>query len=304
MLLHSERVRFRAGVGEDARDDPEGASRRAVAMALGGLEGPVRLGITLPNSLGTDMAVILRTFSTEIGQDIPVCGGGAGDQGRFTGTYQFFNGAVYSDAVPVLLFAGPLHVSTGVDSGWEPLGESRWVTRAAGPLVSEIDGAPVRDMWTRYFGSVELSGTRNMVAVYPDDASSGGESADFYLSAPYAFEEGGLMMMNPIPSGARVRFASASRDQIVDGVGVSAAHAQETYPGGAPEAALVFSCAGRHEALGTRVGAELGQLQARIGAEIPAIGFYSSAEFCPLPLSPAPRTHNCTFVTVLIGEGA
>jgi hypothetical protein len=71
-----------------------------------------------------------------------------------------------------------------------------------------------------------------------------------------------------------------------------------------PEAALVFSCASRHGLLGTRVGGELGQLQEQIGAALPAVGFYTMGEICPLPTSSKPVHHVSTFVTVLIGEDA
>lgn len=307
MLLHAERVRFRAGIGEGVRADPEGATRQAVAMALNGLDAPVRLCITVPEGLGVDTTAILGTLGAELGRGVPVCGGMAGDQLRMEQTYQFCNGAVYTDAVPVLLFAGPLHVATGVASGWVPMGGEHRVTDAAGPLISEIDGEPVRDLWARYFGSTELSGSPPLIAVYPEagpgDEPIDEEVTDFYLSAPFSFDEAGCMFMQPpVPAGARVRFADATRDQILSGVGASTACARATYPGEAPEAALVFSCAGRHAMLGTRVGRELEQFKECIGPNVPTIGFYTYGEFCPLSVSPTPHAHGSTFVTVLIGE--
>ncbi|MGB3544958.1 FIST N-terminal domain-containing protein, partial [Rubrivirga sp.] len=90
-------------------------------------------------------AWLLDTLGDALGPSVPVCGGLAADQFRFTETVQFCNGRVYTDAVPVLLFAGPLRVSTGVASGWEPVGEDHRVTRADGLVVSEINGEPPRD---------------------------------------------------------------------------------------------------------------------------------------------------------------
>ncbi len=54
--------------------------------------------------------------------------------------------------------------------------------------------------------------------------------------------------------------------------------------------------------LGTRVGRELEQFKERIGLDVPTIGFYTYSEFCPLSVSPNPRAHGSTFVTVLLGE--
>lgn len=301
MLFHSERVQFGAGVGEGVRADPEGAAHRATAMAKDGLTQPVRLGLTVPEGLGIDMKAITDTIHAEIGPDAPVCGGLAGDQVRFEQTYQFCNGRFYSDAVPVLLLAGPLHVATGVASGWVPMGEAHRLTKTEGQTIIEIDGEPVREVWDRYFGSFDIRGSRNQFAIYPDGAE-GNASREFYLCAPSHFQEdGSLVTLNPVIQDARIRFTDATRDQVLAGAGTSAESAQAHYVG-TPDAAFVFSCAGRHALLGTQVGREIGLLQEHVGADVPTIGFYTYGEICPLPGSPTPYTHGSTFVTVLIGE--
>ena len=300
MLFHSGRVEFGAGVGEGVRADPQGAARRATAAARAGLTQPVRLGLTTPEGLGLDVKAVTDTLHAEIGPDAPVCGGMAGDQVRFEQTIQFCNGRVYTDTVPVLLFAGPLRVATGVASGWVPMGEEHRLTKTEGQTILEIDGEPVRDVWDRFFGSFELRGSRNQFVIYPD----GAESREFYLCAPSHFQEDGSMItLNPVIPGARIRFADATRDQVLDAAGTSAQSARAGFDG-PPDAALVFSCAGRHAWLGTQVGRELGLLQEHVGAEVPAIGFYTYGEICPLPGAPTPYTHGNTFVTVLIGEDA
>lgn len=304
MLFHSDRVSFAAGVGEGAREDPDGAARQATTTALDGLGGPPRLCLLLPEGISTDTTAILGAVGEALGGDVPVCGGTAGDQHRLERTYQFCNGVVYSDAVPVLLLGGPLRVATGVASGWEPLGEMHEVTDADGLAVSTIGGRPVLALWRRYFGSSDLNGT-HALAVYPDGGlDDAPEATDgFYLTSPGHFEDDGRLIMNfPVPVGARVRFANATRDQILDGTRASADAAAEAYGADVPEAALVFSCSGRHNLLGTRVASETGVLRDRVGDGVPVIGFYAYGEFCSLPDAPTPRAHNCTFVTVLIGE--
>jgi hypothetical protein len=202
-----------------------------------------------------------------------------------------------------MLIAGPLQVSTGVASGWIPLGEEHRLTKTDGQTVVEIDGEPVRQVWERYFGSFDIRGSRNQFAVYPDGAA-GRESQEFYLCAPSHFQDdGSLVMLNPIIPGARLRFADATRDEVLDGTRASVDSARKGFAG-EPDAALVFSCAGRHAFLGTRVSREIDLLKERTGADVPAIGFYTYGEICPLPDSPTPYAHGTTFVTVLIGEDA
>ena len=303
MLLHSDRVEFGAGVGEGAHADPEGAAHRAVAAAREGLSGPVRLGITAPESLNVDIRAITDALHDALGPEAPVCGGMAGDQVRFERTYQFCNGRVYSDAVPVLLMAGPLRVATGVASGWTPMGDEFRMTKTHGQSIVELDGTPIRDVWEQYCGSFHARGSRNQFAVYPDGAE-GEASREFYLCAPSHFDdEGRLVMLNPVIEGARIRFADVARDQMLNAAGTSAGAARTGFEG-TPDAALVFSCAGRHISLGTQVVREHGLLQEHVGAEVPSVGFYTYGEICPLPGSPTPYTHGTTFVTVLIGEEA
>jgi hypothetical protein len=272
-------------------------------MAEDGLTRPVRLCITVPEGLGIDTVAVLDTLTSELGTAVAVCGGLASDQGRFTRTYQFCNGRIYANAVPILLFAGPLRVAIGVASGWMPMGEEHRLTKAEGHVIGEIDGALPQDIWMRYFGSVDLLGAgRNAFAVYPD-AGKEGDAQEFYICAPSHFQEDGSMVtLNPALEGARMRFVDASRDQVLAGAGTSVELARTDYGGDTPDAALVFSCAGRHLMLGTRVGREVGQLQQQIGTNVPAIGFYTNGEICPLPGSQTPFMHAGTFVTVLLGE--
>jgi hypothetical protein len=304
MLLHSEQVRFRAGVGENALAEPHAAAQQALAMACGGLDMPPKLCITLPEGLDLDAAIVLDTLSSALGPDVPVCGGMAADQLRFEKTFQFCNGAVHAGAVPILIFAGPLHVSTGVAGGWEPVGKDLQATRVDGLVIREIDGQPPRDVWMRYLGSEDLLGTRGILAVYPGTAREVASEA-YYLVTPSRFEEdGSLVTLNPVIEGAKVRFTDPGREQVLSAAGSSTAQAVDAYPGEVPDLALVFSCAARHHVLGTRVGLEIGRLQERIPADVPVIGFYTFGEICPMTDSPAPFHHSCTFVTVLIGEEA
>ena len=311
MLFHSERVQFRAGVGENTRTNPE-AAQQAVEQALDGLDAPVRLCVALPEGIGgvdadapcTIPLGMVDALGAALGPGVPVCGGLAADQMRFEQTYQFCNGRVYTDAVPVLLFAGPLHVATGLASGWEPLGEAHRLTSVDGLVVREIDGEPPRDVWRRYFGVDAHTGAPNFFAVYPGESGTP-EGDAFYLSSPSRFQDDGSMVtMTPVTPGARLRFTSATRDGLLDGAAASAAKARAAYPGAQPDAALVFSCASRPALLGTRVRGEAERLRDGVGAGLPAVGFYTYGEICPLPASSKPVHHVSTFVTVLIGEDA
>ena len=307
MLFHSDAVEFRAGIGEQILTNPD-APRHAAETTLDGLNAPVRLCIALPegvgdvDSPGTIPIGLLDALGDALGPDVLVCGGLAADQVRFSGTYQFCNGKVYTGAMPILLFAGPIHVGTGVASGWEAMGDEHRLTDVDGLVIRGIDEEPPRDVWKRYFGIDNHAGAPNFFAVYPGE-DGGGETEDFYLCCPAHFrDDGSMVTMTPATPSARIRFTSATRDQVFGGATASAEKARADYPGVKPEAVIVFSCASRHALLGTRVGVEVERLQEKIGVALPAIGFYTMGEICPLPTSSKPIHHVSTFVTVLIGE--
>lgn len=307
MLFHSERVQFRAAVGEDMRKEPA-VARQAVAKALDGLGVPVRLCIALAegvgdvDSPGTIPLGLLDALGDALGPEVLVCGGLAADQVRFSGTYQFCNGRVYTDALPILLMAGPLRVATGVASGWQPIGEEHRLTDVDGLLVGGINAEPPRDVWRRYFGMDNHSGAPNFFAVYPESGEQGA-SDGFYLCCPARFQEDGSMVtMTPAAPGARIRFTSATREQLLAGARSSAEKASASLSGGDASAAVVFSCASRHALLGTRVGEETRLVQEQVGASVPVIGFYTMGEICSPEGSANPVHHVSTFVTVLIGE--
>ena len=239
MLLHSERLRFSAGVGEATRTNHEGAVRHAVRTALDGLGATARLCIVLPEGIGgvdadspcTIPIGLLDVLCEALGPDVVVCGGLAADQMRFSKTYQFCNGQVYTDAIPILLAAGPLQIATGVASGWEPIGEEHRLTNVDGLVISGIDGEPPRDIWMHYFGVDNHPGAPNFFAVYPGE-NRGSETDEFYLCSPSRFQDDGSMVtMTPATPGARIRFTSATRDQLLAGAASSAEKARASYPG-------------------------------------------------------------------------
>ncbi len=305
MLLHAEEITFRAVALEGVAARTEEIARRAVSGALEGLDDPGRLCIAISDPHGVDSTALMGTLVDALGHGIPVCGGFASEPLRWEETYQFCNGKVFQDALVLLVMAGSLRVSTGVASGWEPMGGEHRVTDAEGLTIKSVDGEPVRDVWLRYFGSDLLTGGRHMLATYVDaeSVSSDADGAGFYLSAPLDWKDDrSLVVSPPIARGSRFRFADATREQVLSGAESSVAQAARAFEGSPPDAGLFFSCAGRHAVLGTRVEQEYDIVRNRLGATVPTIGFYTYGEFCPLTGSVISRAHGATFVSVLIAE--
>ena len=308
MLLAGEGLSVGAGLADGVVADPAGAGRRAAQAATAGLTAPPRVAIALVEAFGVDTPALLGAIGEVVGPGVPVVGGLAAEPFEQGPTFQFGDGRAVRDGVAVLVLGGPVRVSTGVGSGWAPMGAEHRVTAVDGLAVTHVDGEPARDVWARYFGAVELADSPRLLAVYPDGEVPSPDGTDYYLSTPFTWrEDGGLVVGPPIPEGARFRFSDATRDQMLTGAEASVAQAQAGYAqagsaGAAPDLALVFSCSGRQMFLGTQVVREAEILRERLGADVPTVGFYTYGEFCPLPGSDAQCAHSSTFVSVLLGD--
>jgi hypothetical protein len=293
ILFQSDNVSFAAGVGRNVTEQPDRAGREAAEMALAGLDGTARLCIATPEGLLGDLESVLQGMAASLGGNVPICGGLAGDQFALNATYQFYKREVLNQSVPVLLFSDPLTLSTAVGCGWQPIGSKHVVTKAEGVVIKEIDGKPAGELYDHYTGGFSMN---HPLIVFPND------SDESFLSVGTEANDGGILFHVPVPVGSRVQLSSASRDDAIEAAAKAAAVAVERYPGSKPDAGLIFSCAGRRQLLGTRVGLEYDLLRENLESDIPVCGFYTYGELCPLPGSNAPQAHDSTFVTVLIGE--
>jgi hypothetical protein len=300
-LFAGEGVEVTSGLGLRLGEDTEGAVRRAAAMATGD-RGVAKLCITTPESMTADADTMVDALSAALeGTECPILGGTSGDHRAFGTTYQFCDGKVYSDSIPMLLFWGDFALSHGVASGWRPVGPVHTVTSASGKLVREIDGRPVMEVFRDYWGDASLG----VLGQFPLAVLDDNDPDDFYLRAVFTTdaEEGSATFAAQVPQGAKVRITEVLRDGILEGSSQAMQQAIASFPEGRdPSSALVFSCAARKWLLGTRVSEEPGVLQAALPEPTVLSGFYCFGEIAPLQMGSRPRFHNETCVTLLLGQ--
>ncbi len=300
ILFGSDAVTIKAGLGRNAGADVDEACRQAVAGAALDAGQPAGFCIALPDSMTTSNQRIVTLLKHELGEDVPIFGGGAADQWRMKSTHQFFGSEVLSDAVPILVFSGPMRWSFAVASGWKPVGETGLVTRSNGPTVEEIDGKPSIEFFRRRLGEAASPTAEWPLAIL-------GETGEVqYLRAPSGFADegaGSTAHVGDVPQGALVQIAIANRDAILEGCRSAVQGAFAAYPHGkAPEAALIFSCAARKLLLGTRTSEEVSIVREILGEDLPICGFYGYGEIGPPTATTSAQYHNETFVCLLIGN--
>ena len=291
-------IRISAGIGCNLSKDVSAATSAAVQQASAIHTSEIKLCISLPESLTTSSALILDSLTQALGEKVPVFGGITADQWRFQQTYQFFQTEVYSDAVPILLFSGPILFSHGIASGWHPISRPGQVTKAERNVIYEIDGQPALKFYQRYFGTLPPS-SEYPLAIFEANSNQ------YYIRAPngiYDRDVGSISFFGDVPVGSKVQITETTHDAILSASQLSTQQALDDYPGDSPATALFFSCASRRQILGVRTEEEHNRAQKSLKQSIPNCGFYTNGEISPLQKNGSTYFHNEAFVTLLLGE--
>jgi len=297
-MFSSDTVHLSVGLGRNLSKDPLEACQTAVREAKASIDSDPVLCFILPDTADVDPSLIVATLRELLGPGVAILGGGSGAvDPQSWQSYQFAGSERLQDSLPILLFSGPLQLSTGVATGWRPLGKAGIVTKSQANLVYEIDGEPALDFYKRYVGTPSAALIGTPLAVFES------ESADYYLRAPIAYDEtsGSVTFFGTVPELARVQLSHSSTDDILDGATESFEQARKNYPESKqPEAAILVSCAVRKMLLGIRTGEEMNSFNSPREPSLPVCGFYAYGEIGPLADG---TTHflNTTIVTLLLG---
>jgi hypothetical protein len=241
VLLSGDDCHAVSGVARSVSTDVAGCIRASVNDAVqrlarrGGGDRPSngaapRLCITMPDGLTVSGSAALSALRAALGDAVPIFGGTAGDQWRFTGTRQFHGTEVLQDSVPFLLFGEGVVFSCGVDTGWRPIGREGRVTDVVdGHVVRAIDGRPATEFYREFLGNADITHlTEYPLAVAADD----GRASLYYLRAPGRTDEAGgcIHFLGDVPDGARVHITTTNRDQILAATRSSFRRALDDFP--------------------------------------------------------------------------
>jgi hypothetical protein len=297
MMFCSDTIQIKAGLGRDLSSENAAATAEAAIASLGLSDlADAKVCITIPDGIAEGTESALRHLQKHLPKGLPIVGGRAGDHFEFEQTFQFFQGEVIQNGLPILVFCGDLKVSHGVASGWQPLSRKAVITKCDSPVVYEIDHQPATKFYQHYLGDLPISGEYPL-AIFEEEHDC------FYLRASnhWDLEAGSILFAGEIPDQASVQITYASCDHIVSATQDSIEQALARYPGKKPAVALLFSCAARRWLLGYRTKEEYELGQQLIETDIPIFGFYTYGEIGPLEIGGDTRYHQETLVTVLIG---
>ncbi len=230
-----------------------------------------------------DAEQIVFGLKAGMGREVPIFGGLAGDDLTTRGTYAFWrHGNTDNGIVTLVLDNDKVMVEGMATSGWEAVGAINTITKAEGNVVYSINNEPALDVFIKYFGyfdNLEVKGKQinTMSAQYPlqvirDDGTS-------VLRSPLvgSEEERTLILAGGVREGAKFRFSIAPGfeviDQTIDDFGELNQKANEA------DALILFSCKGRHAALGPMIEDEIKGIYEYW--KVPMAGFFTYGEIGP-----------------------
>lgn len=258
------------------------------------------------NINGSDM---VTGMTAELGDQIPVTGGLAGDDVKFEKTYTLYNNTITTNTVVALGLKGQAaQLAYGSQGGWKPFGPERRVTRASGNILYELDGKPALQLYKEYLGEkakdLPASGLFYPFAVRSDSAGHAGVIRTILNIDENA---GSLILAGNMPTGAAVQLMHAKTDGLVGGASNACqeATAQLRQQDATAQLGILISCVGRKLVMGDDVDEEIGVIRAALGDAAVLTGFYSYGEICPFQGQiKKPHLHNQTMTITLFGQSA
>ncbi len=314
MALSSNTLDFVTGIGLNMRQD-----ETACAVALAddiSREIPMKETLSLlifPDGMGGDGVKVIEGLQSVMGAGMEIVGGYLGDDENFGTTYQYFNGTVYTDAIPGLLVCGKegLRTGIGVRSGFESIGNRFWCTESEGNVVKRFDDEPALELYKQFLGEERSRRLPGVCLEYPfgliDDKVSIAGQEYFQLRCGLAInhEKKTITLAASIPEGGAITLTTASRGDIINGAKLAAEQAKESLGDAKPQAILMFSCVGRKLVLGRRTQEEVEAVKKILGEDVPLAGFYTYGEIGPIDKRKAglaaAKFHNETAVLWVLG---
>ena len=307
MALASDTIRFQTAHVENLSKDSYAAGSQ-IGKAFQGLGS--RYIQVFSDGLSGNADQIIQGIKSQMGDDIKIAGGTAGDGGDFKRTFQYYGNRVMTDSIVAVAFQGQFGLGTGTASGWFPVGIAKKVTKAVGNTVYELDGQPALQAYERFLGKhaerLPAVGVEYPLGLLETDSES--EKEGYFLcraTMGVDREAGAIIFAGNVPEGSLVKMTIGNDGDIIRAAqhaAQSAMNKLEKYdPASKPRAVFLYSCMARKIVLGTRTDEEIMAVKKAVGEHVPIIGFYTYGEYCPTGECEISCFHNETATLTIIG---
>jgi len=266
----------------------------------------LRAVMVLGQGVNINGSGMIGGMTSELGDDVLITGGLAGDGGAFKQTFVLTDSGVHSDQIACVGFYGDsLRVSHGSFGGWEPFGPARKVTRCDSNVLFELDGEPALEVYKRYLGD-HAKGLPASGLLFPFAMLSPNHNEVGLIRTILAVDEvqGSLTLAGDIDASGYLRLMHASTRALIDGAQVAAEAANDLLPPTGQGLALLVSCVGRKLVMGGRAEEEVEAVADVLSNKAVLTGFYSYGEISPFSDELMCRLHNQTMTITYLNESA
>ena len=292
-LFIADNIEIFAGVGQKVGSSPQEAVEEAIQIATKNVTQEIKLCLTFPDGIKANGSNITELLTKFLPKQTLIFGASTGEHLKYDVTHQFYKNQVFTNSIPILIFAGNIQLSSGVSNNWHTIGTKGIVTKSEANILYEIDHKPASYFYRRYYDDLILDPVDCGLAVFAENQD------DFYirtLNKRIDASDKEIILMGDIPQGASVQLTEANRTDLLNGVKTSISNALNNYPGHQPELLLCFSCAARRLFLGKDVVQEWQIIKSTLPEKIPFFGFYCYGEIAPLKEFGKSSFHNYTLI--------
>jgi len=257
----------------------------------------------LSEGLQVNGSELLAGLRRRLPSHVLVTGGLAADGADFARTCVCIDDRCAGQVVAAIgLYGDRLRVGHGSLGGWDAFGPERVITRSAGNVLYELDGAPALELYKSYLGP-HASELPSSGLLFPLSVrASHGESGVVRTILGVDEAAGSLTFAGDVPQGHLAQLMKANVDRLVDGAQGAAGAALEAMGNTTPDLAILISCVGRKLVLKQRVEEEVESVRDVLGADTLLIGFYSYGEIAPFSGSTVCELHNQTMTITTFRE--
>ena len=238
--------------------------------------------VVVSGGMAVDAEQIVFGIKDGIGREVPLFGGLAGDDLGMDRTFAFTQSDKTDDGIISLVIdTDKVEVRGMAACGWEAIGAVNTITSAEGNIVRTINGEPALDVFLRYFGffdnannTAEEGMMSTISGQYPlQIMREGGYSI---LRSPLIGneEDRSLILAGGVQEGDKFRFSISPGFEVIDHTIKEFEDLKNRAP--KADALILFSCKGRHAALGPLIEQEIQGIFDHWNT--PMIGFFTYGE--------------------------
>jgi hypothetical protein len=268
-------------------------------LAINGLKAV----FILSDGFKTNGTHLVNGITDQLGTQIPVTGGLAGDSDRFKKTWVLVDGLPREGFIVAVGFYGNnINYLHGSDGGWKNFGPERLITHSEDNVLYEIDGKPALHLYKQYLGdmaeNLPAAGLRYPISLYKDNENHALVRTILSIDE----KQQSLIFAGDIPNGHYLRLMYATFDNLIDGAENAALEVNKNIQSTQDILAIAISCVGRKMVMEEDPTAELDATLNTLPASAQQVGFYSYGELSPIEKQGACRLHNQSMTLTVIYE--